>query len=221
MNKKFVHNINEETFHLLYDDKYGENGEYYNPNLNALNCLLYYTKLNDDIINSMSLGKKKLYSIDNFSHDLETKTYRYKDDNFDFKFWKISDSFTDQKSDAVKELTSDKRIGNCFELPFKMCRYNKNSKFKVLTGYAIVDRCLVLHSVIELENGKIFDWTMNAILDKDKYFYLRIFRPISEVKSEDLINDSKTILNKIDMPYEVYLTFRDSLVKDYNRALKR
>ena len=217
VNKKFLHNINEETYHLLYDDKYGENGEYYNPNLNILNCLLYYTKLNDTAINLLPIGKRNLYSIDNFSHDLETNTYRYKDDNFDFKFWKISDLFTDKKS--IKELTTDKRIGDCFELSFRMCKYFTNSK--VLTGYAIVDRCLILHSVIELGNGKIFDWTMNAILDKDKYCYLRFFKPISEVKSEDLINDSKTMLNQLDMPYEVYLTCRDSLVKDYNRALKR
>ena len=209
--------MNIETFHLLFDDKYGENGEYYNPNLNALNCLTYYTKLNDTAINLLPLGKRNLYSIDNFSHDLETNTYRYKDDNIDFKFWKISDLFTDQKS--IKELTTDKRYGNCHELSFRMSRYFKNSK--VLTGYAIVDRCLVLHSVIELGNGKIFDWTMNAILDKDKYFYLRIFKPISEVKSEDLIEDSKTILNQLDMPLEVYLLFRDSIDKDYNRTLKR
>ena len=109
--------INKETYHQLFDDIYGD---YYNPNLKVINYLDYYTKLSDTAINLLPNARREQYNINHFSYNSNTKTYDYKDSSIYFRFWKISDLFTDKN--IIKELTTDKRYGNCHELSFKMSR---------------------------------------------------------------------------------------------------
>jgi hypothetical protein len=212
MNKTtMVSGMNEETYHVLFDDIYGD---YYNPNLKVLDYLDYYTILSPTALQMLPEAKKNKYNLAHFFYDQDRKFYYYRDKNIYFKFWKISDQFNDEK--MTKELTSSRRYGNCHEKSINMCKYFKGSK--VLTGYIIVDKCLVIHSVIELNNGNIFDWTKNVIMSKADYMKLTFFRPINAVKSEDIIKDSKDLFKNVDLYARPYLLFRDEIINNYSLA---
>lgn len=91
----------------------------------------------------------------------------------------------------------------------------------VLTGYIVIGKYKILHSVVEVnKDGKIeiLDWTKNIIMNKEDYINLFDFKVLTQIKIENILNDFE-ILNKFlpNFSLKTYLVFRDELMKDLEK----
>lgn len=72
---------------------------------------------------------------------------------------------------------------------------------KLVTGYicGVIDVTSYLHSWIEFEEEKmewVFDYTMNAVMNKDAYYKLNNVRKINEICQEEIYEDKRRKFQK-------------------------
>lgn len=196
--------INSETYYLLFGDLYCP---FSNPNFHVLNYLDGCTLTGN--LKKVASGKHQ---------------YCYKNGDISFFFGKVSERIANEA--FRKNLTSTARYHCCHELAIDMCRRLEDAT--ILTGYLQGDRCLILHSVIRLSDGEIFDLTRDLAMNEDDYVKLTLFdvKKASKVSHQSLVNDWNGFLDyiyshDIYLSNSTYLLFRDELVQDYQRIKKR
>lgn len=88
---------------------------------------------------------------------------------------------------------------------------------EVVTGfiYGISDKVKYLHSWIEFNkdgNEYVIDYTMNVIMNKEGYYFIRQAEELSRISNQDILFDSKISINS-----KVYLVFRHEIMKELEK----
>ncbi len=127
---------------------------------------------------------------------------------------------------AIKDLfpfiLDNRRYGKCYDFAYEISS-NLNIPNKIVTGYiyGYSVKSQFLHSWVEVNiKGEeyVIDGTLNAVINKRGYYLLEHAKPISIISSLTLKNDLETYAEKINLvPLDVYLVFRDEIVKDLER----
>lgn len=212
--------INKNTYNLLFGDDNNlskeKQGDY--DKLIAWVTIDHFTKEQEKNILKKWLKilfKDKKIDLNKIVFNKETKEYEYRDKDLVITFNKISEFIKNE--DLIKELTSDKRYGTCHDRSIAFSQSVKDSK--IVTGYIILGKNRILHSVIEYErNGKtwILDWTRNLKTTKEKYIELTSFVELSSISASDVLDDAKFV-KKLDIGIKPFVVFRDELIKDMKR----
>ncbi len=132
-----------------------------------------------------------------------------------------------QANEMLSNLENNNRFCTCFETS-KCISLNLGIKNNdIVTGYSYgyTDKSKFLHSWVETKlkgQDVVIDGTFNAIFNKEGYYKLRHIKQLSRISSTDFKNDINNYLCKIKrgIPLEVYLVFRDEIIKDFKRNLE-
>ena len=146
------------------------------------------------------------------------------------KIKKISKTFNlDEK--CVEWLSKMKtRAGKCHWGTIELVRRLHSNKqkydadYRVVTGLntIITDQYKYLHTWLEYESPKgeplVADFTMNAIMPKEYYYWLRNAEPIHEIPDKTILQD-KDILDSCFIEIKRYLFNRDEYVKSETSSI--
>ena len=177
---------------------------------NIYSELTIYTMIKNKILGSLIFKHKK----SNITNDPKTGLSHYKNKDFDFDFYLLSQHMKNNK----KELESSKRLHKCHEKSLSITRGSVYDETYLLTGYITYEDKEVLHSVMEFhDNGEfIVDYTMNIIMPKTDYFKLTKFRELSRLK-KDTIEKDIDIMRELKFLVPFYFIFRDEIVRDLKK----
>ncbi len=213
--------INNNTYNLLFGDYDNlpeeEQGSY--ENVVAYATIDRFTKLQEKKIFTKLLKlfyKNTIFDLDKITFNEETKQYEYKNNDLIITFDKLSNCFEDK--DLIKELTSNKRYGECHSRAMNISPSIEGSR--IVTGYTTVGNQKVLHSVIEYEHdGKtiVLDWTRNLKITKEQYIELTKFVELSSFEGRKVIDDIEIIFGNLNIGVKPYVVFRDELIRDMQR----
>lgn len=213
--------INNNTYNLLFGDYDNlpeeEQGSY--ENVVAYATIDRFTKLQEKKIFTKLLKlfyKNTIFDLDKITFNEETKQYEYKNNDLIITFDKLSNCFEDK--DLIKELTSNKRYGECHSRTMNISPSIEGSR--IVTGYTTVGNQKVLHSVIEYEHdGKtiVLDWTRNLKITKEQYIELTKFVELSSFEGRKVIDDIEIIFGNLNIGVKPYVVFRDELIRDMQR----
>lgn len=69
------------------------------------------------------------------------------------------------------------------------------------------------------------DYTLNAVMNKDGYYYIKgIDKPINRIKDwqikQDVKNNVFDVMGKLDLGDKEYVVFRDEILRDIKRFLE-
>ena len=220
MSSKYIGGVNSNTYELLFDEERLSGNSTLNNNRNIFfiidvnNLSNIFEKVGTIILHKIFFnGKIELKRI---SYDEKDSIYTYMLDNNDkLSFRRLSDYLKRLTKEDKKELLSTRRYGHCHDRSLYLGIGNKKSK--ILSGICTLDNKSFYHSVLELENGNIIDWTTNLIMNKSDYEKLTDFKVISSIDSEDL--EELLTINKLSpkLNIRMYLYFRDELVDDLDK----
>lgn len=126
--------------------------------------------------------------------------------------------------------TKEGREGQCHFLSMRLARALPFYA-DVVTGYiyGMSDKAKYLHTWVEYKNNKgverVIDCTMNALMPKESYYYLRQAKAVQRISNENLRRDFRTIksaggggtLENFGLEIKTYLFFRDEIVKDFSK----
>ena len=202
--------INNNTYQLFFmvkefkDEPNNDDKEF------LLGTIQQFTKLNDKSIEYV------LNKTDIFKRKDNVFEVNYNNLKYDFK---LLDSYLIKNKE---ELRSKERIGKCIHKSISLANsYEGNCK--VLLGYIYNNSDKLLHSVfLECSNNHeyVFDYTMNLIMEKEKYMELFDFKIINEIDGNDIKKDKNIILKMEYISSKFYLCFRDEIMKDLNKNSK-
>ena len=135
------------------------------------------------------------------------------------------DDFADVSSKAIKDLENYKRVGKCHIGSILTSAILKDKNY-VVSGYTN-NLGRYLHSWIEADIGKkevVMDYVMNAIMNKEGYYYLKNPIEINRIHQSTIIKDRKNMIlakiGEIGLGDKEYVFFRDEILKDMERELK-
>ena len=164
----------------------------------------YFTKLNDEELEECLKKSSYFSKYDDY--------YRVDFDDRRYFFRKIDPYF-----DGVikNELCSNERYGNCCEAAIDFA-YMAEGDGKVVIGYLRTGNEKILHAVF-VNNGRVWDYTKNLIMNEEEYYQLTNFQVINEVDGNDIIREMPLIggLNFILLKF--YLLYRDEVMKDLDK----
>ena len=215
--------INHNTYNLLFSDYYNlskeEQGNY--ENVVAYATIDCFTKLKGKKIFTKLLTifyKNSMIDLERITFNKEIGQYEYKNNDLVIFFNKFSNCFDNEK--IIKELTSNKRYGECHVKAIEISPSIENSK--ILTGYITIGNKKVLHSVIECEHDEkniVLDWTRNLMITKEQYVELTKFVELSSFEGRKVLDDIEAIIGNLNIGVKPYLVFRDELIKDMQKNL--
>lgn len=214
-NKNYINGINKNTFDLLFNDYKNDPEDYFDPMAtDAIIAIDTFTRLKEKTMFQKLIKKtlSKITSIDKISYNPITRQYEWHDGPNLITFDLLSKYIDDEK--LKDELTSKKRYHLCHKRSIDNAKKFKNSK--VVTGYATIGSYKFLHSIIECGN-KVIDWTRNVVMDKNDYYYLTNFCPLSSISSASILMDKKMLKGKIGFFVKEYTTFRDEIIHDLQK----
>ena len=213
--------INNNTYNLLFGDFTNlpeeEQGSY--ENVIAYATIDRFTKLQEKKIFTKLLKllyKNTIIDLDKITFNEKTKQYEYKNNDLIITFDKLSNCFDDK--DLIKELTSNKRYGECHSRAMSISPVIEGSR--IVTGYITIGNKKVLHSVIEYEyNDKtiVLDWTRNLKITKEQYIELTKFVELSSFEGRQVIDDIEIIFGNLNIGCKPYVVFRDELIRDMQK----
>lgn len=213
--------INNNTYNLLFGDydnlPKGEQGRY--ENVVAFATIDCFTKLQEKKIFTKLLKlfyKNTVINLDKITFNKDTKQYEYKNKDLIITFDKLSNCLEDKE--LIKELTSNKRYGECHRRSMSIAPSIEGSK--IVTGYITIGNKKVLHSIIEYEyDGKtiVLDWTRNLKITREQYIELTKFVELSSFEGEKVIDDIEKIFRNLNMGVKPYVVFRDELIRDMQK----
>ena len=85
-------------------------------------------------------------------------------------------------------------FSNCYFMAKEIGETN-NLSCKVLGGIAYIKDYPILHAVVETEDGYIIDFNYDIVMEKELYFSLFAFEPLSELTSQEIFVKDR-LLNK-------------------------
>ena len=214
-----INGINNNTYELLFKDK--EDIRNIDTEERLREYVLYiietYTRFREKSIFISFLkkyfGAKTKFDFSQIVWNEEKKEYEFEFLGEKYTFNKISDSINDKK--AKKILESEKRYGNCHVASMGMAAVIQDGK--VLTGYINIYGGRYLHSVIEINDGEIIDWTRNLVMPKDEYIKLTGFRILESIKSEEILQMHSKFADKDIVDSKVMSVFGKELLNDVKR----
>ena len=185
------------------------------------------------------LSNNSIINVNNFTYKKPTitrcmlygikkskKYYIYKD----IKFRVFAELLIPKKGNFYDFLYSEERRGSCFLTGTEICFADENSK--IITAMC-VDPFLVptkkfLHSfvIIKDEEGKeyVIDGTINAVIEKQKYFDIYGVKVVSEISSNELKNFFDIVTEnrdlKVDASLAEYLCFPDEVMEGIKKYIK-
>jgi hypothetical protein len=141
----------------------------------------------------------------------------------DISFGKLSDIFPKLKDN--KKLGNFGRRRHCHT---KSKEISTRLEFPnvVVTGYAysISTGDRILHSWVEFnKDGKdwVIDYTMNVMMEKKGYYYLRHIIELCRIDHNDILSDRDLFFPLEKISIKEYMVFRHELAKDLKRVEKQ
>ena len=153
----------------------------------------------EDLKGAVEVGFIKGFEIDEEKKELHI--IRKNDEVIKVK--KITDGLT-AESEIADILKSHEREGHCHEgsLTFALA-FNNDENLAIGYIHLISEKNKLLHSWIELKGKNneeyCFDYTLNAVINKDAYYNLMNVKPINKILCKDLemYKDVKNVKNPI------------------------
>ncbi len=227
----------DETFADLCNKKGLKEGLEYLKEIGAT----WYDKENYEILYTISAFTKKdtdekffqslIERISRQNGTKEVKIEKVKDKNF-FRFIVNKEDFSVTVMPLSKrlpisletcpDLEDDTRVGTCFTKALTTATHLGRDN-TIVTGYCYgySDKSRFLHSIVETTlDGEevVIDGTLNAIINKDGYYALRHFKPLTKISNQTLQDDIDKYLYKIEeFNPEVYFVFRDEIIRDFEK----
>ena len=131
---------------------------------------------------------------------------------------KLTEMFEDLKF-IFRELGTHKRSGQCHIGSMNLAKILDRSGFKceLVTAYVYgwTDKSKYLHSWIDIGNGFVLDYTMNACIPKDLYKFLFKYDEISRIPGQKVGEDIDKLKKfGLDFNTKEYLFFRNEIIKE-------
>ena len=164
------------------------------------------------------ISKETLIDINNITYNNETKEYAYKHNDLVITFDMISKRI--EGKDAIKELTSRRRYGNCHSMSIVLAQSIDNSR--IVTGKCTLGKRRFLHSIIEYDledETYVLDWTRNLRTTKKQFIKLTQFEELSSIDAKNILEDLKVIEGNLKINVKPYLVFRDEIMRDIQKNI--
>lgn len=119
------------------------------------------------------------------------------------------------------------RMGRCHTKSIEVSSRLEVFSNDVVTGYIydISDKAKFLHSWLEFSKDKkeyVIDYTMNVVMNKEGYYYLRHADPITRINDVDIREDKKKGFSDIKgLTDREYLVFRHEIAKELRQKEER
>lgn len=122
-------------------------------------------------------------------------------------------------------IENDKRQGQCHYKSIELSNIIQNPH-QVVTGFihGASDFAKYLHTWIEITlKGKeyVFDYTLNACINKDGYYFIKHAEPLSRISKEDIAREYPVLCGEMSDPttfnVKEYLVFRDEIIRALNK----
>lgn len=232
MAKYTIEGINENTYNILFSDSEKIKKEDYQSKemYNAYATISFITKFRKYelyILHLLNFLCLRWGNIDtkNVTYDKTNNQFIYNDGNIIIPFEKFSSILSEIDYMKMKlELHSNKRYKKCHEKSLDLVQ-NILSNAKLLTGFVIINKSKILHSVVLIQrNNKeyIIDYINNLIIEKSKYEQLTNFTVLSILNNGIIEFDFATIDRLgIDIGYKSYLSFRNEIMSDINKKVMK
>jgi len=215
--------INNKTYELLFGDINNlpeeEYGNY--ANVKAWATIDTFTRLEQKKIFCILLkliSKETLIDINNITYNNETKEYEYRHNDLVITFDMISKRI--EGKDAIKELTSRNRYGNCHTMSMVLAQSIDNSR--IVTGQCTLGMRRFLHTIIEYDledETYVLDWTRNLRTTKNQYIKLTKFKELSSIDAKVIFEDLEVIGGNLNINVKPYLVFRDEMMRDIQKNI--
>ena len=134
-------------------------------------------------------------------------------------FAKLSEVLPGLKGD--KELETWNRMGKCHHKSMELSE-SVGMPNDVVTGYVylISDKTKFLHSWVECNKTRkvplVADYTLNVLMNRDGYYYLRKAEPLTRVSDQDIKRDQERF-SHLNLEPKAYLLFRDEIARDLDK----
>jgi len=140
-------------------------------------------------------------------------------DNPDIVFIKLSDLIPDLNDDY--NLGSWNRNGKC-HTKAKKISLRLGMPNEVVTGYfhTMSDKARFLHSWVEFsEAGEdyVIDYTMNVVMNKRGYYFIRHACELCRIKDSDILSDGELFSQLGCLDDKEYLVFRHEIASDLEK----
>lgn len=138
----------------------------------------------------------------------------------DILITRLSDLIFDLKDDH--DLGNSTRLGQCHtkaqEISLRIGFPNE-----VVTGYfhALSDKARFLHSWIEFsgdEEDYVIDYTMNAVMNKKGYYFIRHVKELCRINNHDILSDLDLFGSLEGLNIKEYMVFRHEMARDLERT---
>lgn len=213
--------INKKTYDLLFSDKENIRKIDLKEGIRGhiINMIDTYTKIRKK---SIFYSMLKLYFGFKYHFDYSKIVWNEENQEYEIEFLgekytfnKISNLLDDNDKKMIEELESEKRYGNCHIASMGFATNIPNAN--VLTGYVNISGGRFLHSVIELRDGRIIDWTRNTIMPREEYMKLMDYTVIESISDKELVDVFSKFSNFDGFNSKVLATFATELLRDMQR----
>ena len=189
-----------------------------NPNMMQVKNLLYYFNYQSNLVTLAKYDTNK---------KMNKKELLIKTNEKTIETLLLSDVIPESINN-FPELETTERANNCFYGSYEISKL-LGIKNNIVTGYVsgFTDKSKYLHSWVETNlkgEDVVIDFTLNAIINKDGYYYFRHAKPISSLSSDKTLNDIENyndLLEALNVHQAAYNIFRDELVKDFEKINDR
>lgn len=182
-----------------------------------------YTKKDlTDMEKQNFLDKLKLYTSHNLSIEYTNSILEIQTNEGNIKVRKLTDLIPGL-SDADPDIETDERQGQCHFKSIELSNIIENPH-NVVTGFVhgTSDFSKFLHTWIEIflnGNWYVFDYTLNACINKDGYYFIKHAEPLSVISKENIAREYPLLCGDDSTKFNVkeYLLFRDEIIRDLDR----
>lgn len=124
-----------------------------------------------------------------------------------------------------KDLETKERMGKCHQGAIDIARVlnRANVKCDVVTGfiYGLTDQSRFLHSWVETDGEMVYDFTLNACLNKNLYKKLQHYEELNRISGKDIEEDIQKLSSYkctfSHIKIKEYLVYRDEFMSDMKK----
>lgn len=190
-------------------------------------CLAIHNYTKNDLTDTEKqefLAPLKSYTSHILNIENTNSVLTFQTTNGDIKVRKLVDIIPGL-GDYDPYIETDERQGQCHYKSIELSDILQNPH-EVVTGFVhgASDFSKYLHTWIEIFlSGKwyVFDYTLNACINRDGYYFIKHAEPLSRISKEDIAREYPVLCGDISDPttfnVKEYLVFRDEIIKDLNR----
>ena len=170
------------------------------------------------------LNVLKLYNLYDFNFEYTSSALNIQTSEGNIKVKKLTDLIPGL-SDADPDIETDERQSQCHFKSIELSNIIKNPH-NVVTGFihGTSDFSKFLHTWIEIflsGSWYVFDYTLNACINKEGYYFIRHAEPLSVISKENIAKEYPLLCGEMSdstkFNIKEYLLFRDEIIRDLNK----